>query len=232
LDVTNRITGGGVGRNPFGVQWTGGKAEAGSVGEQVQDNLFGKPKPKVLDQDDADCAHLLARLHPYRKRLARLAGDSEADYRFLLSSGTIAAVDQEGTIYVGKAFLLELASSLPTQVGVIAHEIGHRPRRWREYKEGRVLGKVELEDLCRLEETRADYFSGWALAQLGLPCEPLCTFLEAIQIHPHPEYFSAELRTRTIREGADAGARRQANLQKFFPELARMTSARGDLGSG
>lgn len=230
--MTSRIQGGGVGRNPFGVQWTPGKAEPGSVGEQVQDNLFGRPKPKVLDQEDADCAHLLARLHPFRQKLARLAGDKEEDYRFLLSTGTIAAVDQEGTIYVGKEFLLAYAGSLDTQVGVVAHEIGHRPRRWQEYREGRVLTKAELEDLCRLEETRADYFAGWALAQLGLAASPLGAFLRRIEVHPHPEYFSAELREKTILEGHEAGQRRQANLQKFFPELARMTSARGDLGSG
>lgn len=230
--MTSRIQGGGVGRSPFGVQWAQGKAEPGSVGEQVQDNLFGRPKPKVLDQDDADCAHLLARLHPYRLKLARLAGDQEGDYRFLLSTGTIAAIDQSGTIYVGKEFLLDQAPSLDTQVGVIAHEIGHRPRRWNEYREGRVMGKAELEDLCRLEETRADYFAGWSLAQLGLKAEPLCRFLRAIQLHPHPEYFSVELREKTILEGHEAGTRRQANLQKFFPELARLTSARGDLGSG
>ena len=63
-----------------------------------------------------------------------------------------------------------------------------------------------------------------------MPAEPLCGFLAAVQQHPHPEYFSAELRAKTILEGHQAGRRRAANVKKFFPELSRMTSAAGDLG--
>ena len=69
-------------------------------------------------------------------------------------------------------------------------------------------------------------------AQLGFSAAPLCSFLAQVQQHPHPEYFSAELRAKTIQEGFGAGARRQRNVRKFFPELARMTSAAMDLGDG
>jgi hypothetical protein len=230
--VTSRIPGGGVGRSPFGPVWVGGKAPAETVGGQVQDSLFGRPKPKLLDQDDADCAHLLARLHTYRKKLARLAGDAPEEYDLRLAAGTIACIDAEGLIYVGKDFLLEHSERLEVQVGVLAHEVGHRPRRWREYREARPLDRAELESLCRLEETRADYFAGWALAQLKLAPDGLVQFLARVQTQPHPEYFSAELRARTIREGHEAGVRRKQNLKKFFPELSRMTSADGDLGQG
>jgi hypothetical protein len=230
--LATRVPGGGVTKNPFGPTWVGGKEAADNLGDQVQDSLFGRKKPEILDDDDPDIDRLMSRLHVYRKKLARMAGDGDDDYDLVLAAGTIASVDSTGLIYVGREFLLRFAESLETHVGVIAHEIGHRPKRWEEYREARPTTVEELADLCRLEETRADYFSGYALGQLGFDCEPLCAFLVQIQVHPHPEYFSADLRAKTIREAHGAGSRRKTNLRKFFPELARMTSASGDLGGG
>lgn len=231
----SRINSGGITRNPFGPSWGAGKAgksEGQTVGEQVQDNLFGKPKPKVLLDDDADTAALMARLHSYRKKLARLAGDEEDDYDLTLADGTIAMIDDRGLIYVGKKFLFELSGALEVQVGVLAHEIGHRPKRWSEYKQERPLTKADLDKLCRIEETRADYFAGRALAELGMGADPLVRFLQAISVHPHPQYFPAKIRAEAIREGHADGTRRSDNRRRFFPELARMTDAKGDLGVG
>ncbi|MEW5851390.1 MAG: hypothetical protein AB2A00_21555 [Myxococcota bacterium] len=228
-----RINGSGIStHNPFGPSWARGAGETKSVGEQIQDTLFGKPKPKVLDQDDADVAAQMARLHVYRKRLARLAGDNEDDYSLILSEGTIAMIDQHGAIYVGKSFLLDNATRPGVLVGVLAHEIGHRPKRWAAYRQERKLSQEEHDRLCRTEETRADYFSGVALAELGMDCEPLVAFLMKVATQPHPEYFSAELRASVIREAHGDGKRKADNRKKFFPEFARMTSAKGDLGTG
>ena len=232
-----RIPGGGIAaRNPFGPDWGAkrGQETSGSqsVGQQVQGELFGKKKPPVLDEDDADISRLMGRLHTYRKKLARLAGDQESDYDLVLSAGTIASIDGEGLIYVGKNFLLNLADALEVQVGVLAHEIGHRPKRWSEYKQKVALTKSEKEELCRLEETRADYFAGKALAELDIDCEPLIQFLAAVQTMPHPEYFPPHVRADCIREGFRDGKRKAGNQKRFFPELARMTSAKGDLGIG
>src|SRR5436853_658418 len=91
-----RITGGNVStQNPFGPNWARGTQEASTVGKQVQDNLFGKPKPKVLDQDDVDTARQMGMMHVYRKKLARLAGDDPDEYSLLLADGTIAMIDQQ-----------------------------------------------------------------------------------------------------------------------------------------
>lgn len=230
----SRISG-GITRNPFGPSWgtaRAGRTEGKSVQEQVQGNLFGGKKPRVLEEDDAHVAALMARLHAYRKRLARLAGDQEDDYDLVLADGTIAMIDEQGLIYVGKAFLLERADELEVQVGVLAHEVGHRPKRWAEYRHERPLSKEELDKLCRLEETRADYFAGRALAELGMSPEPLVRFLEAISVHPHPQYFPAHIRAEAIREGHRDGARRAESRRRLFPELARMTDAKHDLGTG
>ena len=232
----SRVSSGISTRNPFGPNWGKSKAQgtggSQSVGEQVQSELFGKKKPRVLDPDDADTAALMARLHSFRKKLARLAGDEEDDYDLTLAEGTIAMIDGEGLIYVGKRFLLDHSEDLDLQVGVLAHEIGHRPKRWQEYKAKIPLSREDKEKLCRLEETRADYFAGKALAELKLRVEPLVAFLKSVQTQPHPEYFSAGLRAEVIVEGFGDGKRRATNRKKFFPELARATSANNDLGSG
>lgn len=229
--MATRVPGGGITRNPFGPQWVSGQPEAGSVGEQVQDSLFGRPKPQALDPDP-ETAPLLARLQGYRKKLARMVGDEEDEYSLQLAAGTIASIDANGVIYIGRSFLLTYAELLDLQVGALAHEIGHRPKRWEAYRTERPLSREEAEELCRLEETRADYFAGYALAQLKMRYEPMCQFLAAIEEHPHPEYFPAELRADTIKEAFLAGQRKIKNMKKFFPELARMRSAGGDLGQG
>jgi hypothetical protein len=159
-----------------------------------------------------------------------LAGDNEEDYDLVLAEGTIAMIDQEGLIYIGKTFLHNHMDAPEILVGVLAHEIGHRPKRWNQYKNEHPNSKEEAEKLCRLEETRADYFAGKALAELGMSCAPLIAFLSAITEHPHPEYFSAQLRGEVIQEGFDDGSRRANNRKKLFPELHRMTSASGDIG--
>ncbi len=235
--MSNRITGGLAGRNPFGNVSArprpGTERTRETVGEQVQSSLFGKKKPPILEVDDAHLAAQMARLHGFRKRLARLCGDEEDDYDLTLAGGTIAMIDAQGLIYIGKAFLLAHADNLDVLVGVLAHEIGHRPKRWSEYKQHAQLSREDMEKLCRTEETRADYFAGRALAELGLSADPLCAFLLEVQDQPHPEYFAAPLRADVIREGFSDGHRQSRNRAKFFPEFAR---ARGggkfDLGSG
>jgi len=230
--MSRRIPGGGVTQNPFGPQWVGQKPGAESVGEQVRDQLFSGKKPEPINSDNALVDRLMSELHSYRKKLAKLVGDQASDYDLQLARSTIAMIDDEGLIYVGKEFLLEQAEQLDIRVGVLAHEIGHRPKRWREYLEQPPVDKAEMEELCRFEETRADWFSGFALAQLGLNCEPLCEFLQTIQRHPHPEYFPAELRGKTIREAFHAGERRTQDMKKFFPQMAHTRSIKTDLGSG
>lgn len=230
--MTSRISGGAIGPNPYGPQWGTGETTSdgsSSIGAQVEDSLFGRKRPTLVEED-ADTSALLARLDVFRRKLARLAGDAPEDYRLQLAAGTIAAIDVDGIIYVGKGFLLDTAEVLPLQVGVLAHEIGHRPQRWKAYRAQKAIEPDQLADLCRLEETRADYFAGYALAHLRMTADPVCLYLHRVQTQPHPEYFSAELREKTIREGFVAGERRQSNLRKFFPELARVSGVASDLG--
>ena len=145
-------------------------------------------------------------------------------------------IDAIGEIYVGKQFLLWACKRLPLQVGAIEHEIGHRPKRWDDYRQSQPRTRAELHELCRLEETYADFFAGRALAELGLQVEPVCDFLVELERldgeRPHPAYFAAKLRVEVIREGFVDGRRKADVRKKMFPALAKRVNAKLDLGSG
>jgi len=218
--------------NPFGPQWPTAKAgEAAPVGEQVQQALFGKPKPVVLDPAQfPELAAALRLLRKYRKKLTAMAGDAENEYDLVLADGTIAQIDDQGTVYVGARFLAACKGKPELLVGVLAHEIGHRPKRWNEYRVRKQLTREEIETICRYEETRADIFAGKALAEMRMSPEPMIEFLEAVQDKPHREYFPAEVRAEIIRDAHSGRKYRADNRRKMFPGFDRMTSPKGHLG--
>lgn len=218
--------------NPFGPQWPSGKAgEIPGVGQQVQQALFGRARPPVLDPAlFPELAHQLKLLASTKKKLAMMAGDRDEDYELVLADGTIAMIDENGTIFVGAQFLAACAAKPEVLIGALAHEIGHRPKRWSEYRVRKQLTREELEALCRHEETRADLFAGKALAELGLACDPLCEFLQAIETKPHPEYFPAEVRAQVIRDAHLARSYQRDHRKKLFPEFDRAVSPKNHLG--
>ncbi len=205
--------------------------QAVSVGAQVQAALFGRPKPPLLDpQRFPELAPLLAKLNRLKRKVAHLAGDADEDYVLLLADSTIAMIDEQGFIYLGAGFLSSTADRPEIMAGVLAHEIGHRPKRWREYRTKKNLEKRELEALCRHEETRADIFAGKAMAELEMSCEPMVEFLQAIEDKPHPEYFPAATRAEVIRRSHQERAFRVEARRKLFSEFDRMTSPKGHIG--
>jgi len=219
--------------NPFGPQWQGTTkaGEAPAIGQQVEQALFARAKPTVLDPARfPELAAQLRMLNNYKKKLATMAGDREEDYDLQLADGTIAMIDGEGVIYVGAAFLAAHAAKPEVLVGALAHEIGHRPKRWKEYRAKRQLSRDELAYICRHEETRADLFAGKALAEMGLACEPLVQFLLAVESGPHPDYFPATVRGDVIREAHAGRAYQAKNRRNIFPGFDRMTSPKGHLG--
>ena len=203
------------------------------LGEQIQQTLFSRPRPLELDEAQFPELHEILRvLNRYRRKLSVMAGDGDEDYSLVLAQDTIAAIDEHGTIFMGASFLMTFQHQLEVPVGAMAHEIGHRPKRWRElrYQTPRDLTNAEREALCRTEETRADIFAGKGLAELNMPCEPLVAFLMAVSIHPHPEYLPAEDRAKVIREAYAARLYRADNRRKTFPDYHRHTSPNGYIG--
>ncbi len=231
---TDRIGGGGLSNllNPFGPDWTSRRpGEVATIGRQVQQVLFGKVKPPILDPAHFPMlAAQIALLKKFRKKIVSMAGDSEEEYPMVLADGTIAMIDSEGRIYMGVEFLEAEGDSPATLVGVLAHEIGHRPKRWDAYRIARDLSPEEMHAVCREEEAKADTFAGMALAEMNLPPDPLIEFLHAIEDKPHPEYFPARVRGEIIREAHEARAFRSRFRKKMFPHLDRMTAPKNHLG--
>ncbi len=231
--MSTRIQGGvSTQLNPFGPQWASGRAgEAPPIGQQMQQVLFGRAKPPVLDPGlHPELVAVLQALGRFKRKIATMAGDQDEDYELVLADGTIAMIDADGRIYMGAAFLAAYAEHPEVLVGALAHEIGHRPKRWSEYQKRHQLSREELEALCRHEETRADIFAGKALAEMGLECEPLVAFLQQVEDKPHPEYFPAKTRGEVIREAHAGRSYRSQNRKKLFPHFDRMTSPKGHLG--
>ncbi|MBN1960647.1 MAG: hypothetical protein JW841_06850 [Deltaproteobacteria bacterium] len=229
-----RIEGSGISTqlNPFGPNWNTPKVDkAATVAQQVQAKLFGHTKPALLDPANfPELAAMIAQLYRYKRKLAVIGGDEDEDYIIVLADGTIGMIDEFGVIYLGAKLLHDFGDKLDVIVGVLAHEIGHRPKRWQDYISDQELSQEQIEELCRHEETRADIFAGKALAELGLSCEPLIEFLQNIEDKPHPEYFEAKVRGEVIREAFSNRSCRVENRRKTFPEFDRMTSPKGHLG--
>ena len=239
-----RISGGGLGRNPFGHVEAKTTRQTESAGQQIERELFGKKPPKVVDDDSRQAEERLALLSAWVKRLARFAAEGEGDvdaYSVRLAKDTIAMIDQHGVIYVGVEFLDAHEADLALVVGVLAHEVGHRPKRWANYRRDQgALSKDDLLRMCRLEETRADYFAGRALATFGLSADPICRFLLALEAPLPPgkkppagghEYFPAPVRVDVVKEGFADGARLDSQMKSMFPEL-RKRAGKLDIGSG
>lgn len=219
--------------NPFGPQWPTSKNvdDIPSVGDQVKQALFARARPTLLDPAKfPELAAQLKLLSKYKKKLSELAGDEDGDYELVLADGANAQIDENGVIYMGADFLTANQNKPEVLIGALAHEIGHKPKRWSEYKVRRELSREDLEALCRHEETRADIFAGKALAEMDLECEPLIAFLKAVETGPHPEYFPADVRASVIRDAHTSRAYARESRKKLFPEFERHKGAKGFLG--
>ena len=150
--MSTRIEGGlSTQLNPFGPDWDAGRTqEAQPVGQQVQNALFGKAKPPLLDPARfPELAHMLAQLYKLKRKFATMAGDKDEDYLLALADGTIAMIDEYGVIYLGAGFMAAHLDQPEVVAGALAHEIGHRPKRWDKYKARKQLTKLQLEEICR-----------------------------------------------------------------------------------
>jgi hypothetical protein len=218
------------------VPYASSAQHATPLGEQIQTMLFGHAKPPLLNPSMfPHLAAVLRQLNTFKRKIAHLAGDHDDDYTLVLADSTLAMVDEEGRIYLGASFLQTHAHTeegLAVMVGAIAHEIGHRPKLWgsERYQVKRFLTEAEKQAVCRHEETRADIFAGKALAECGLPAQPLCSFLEKIQKTPHPSYFPAHIRAQVILEAHESRSYRVGQRQQSFPSWDRAASAKRHLG--
>ncbi len=93
-----------------------------------------------------------------------------------------------------------------------------------------VLAPYQIDQPLTEWEVKLVETESKALAEMGMSCEPLASFLEDIEDKPHPEYFPAEVRGEVIRDAHAGRAYRAKNRRSMFPGMERMTSAKGHLG--
>lgn len=201
------------------------------VAHQVVAALFGRKKPAVLDPDDfPELSAIIKMLNRFRRKLAVMAEDREDDYVVVLAEGELAMIDEFGTIYFGAGFIRRCKDDPDILIGALAHEIGHQPKRWIEYDARENLTVNALHELCRHEETRADIFAGKGLAELAIPCEPLCQYLMKFGTKSHPRYHPSDVRANIIRDAHASRSKRIDARRKLFPEYHQAISPRTNLG--
>jgi hypothetical protein len=175
--------------------------------------LFGKRPPRRLD----------ARRYPSLKRalrklrficgeVAELLGMDEDDFPLSLCEGENAAISREGELFVGVDLLQEHERDSDLLLGVVGHEIGHRPWTWPNGSLAR-LSRKQRDALYREEEAKADRFSGRVLADLGGNPEAICEFLlehASFEAKQPSDYYPAETRVKMI---LDAYGRRGRTLR-------------------
>lgn len=207
------------------------------LGEQIQQQLFPNVNPRVTPLEAyPQLAELLFLLNKKRKQLASLAEDHDDDYRIVLTEDTIAAINGQGTIFMGAPFLLAYQQHLDLLVGVLAHEIGHRPKYWQHQRRQipMQLTIEQMAELCRAEEAKADTFAGIGLAEFGMSAEPVANFIRMIQQDDptcgHPQYLPADVRAEMILNAHSKRAVRAAYRRKLFPEHHRFINPKGHIG--
>lgn len=189
--------------------------------------LFGSVRPKALELAAfPHLAELMRVLTRLKGRVASFVGDRDDEYSLVLSEGAGACVDKEGRIFLGEKLLQAGRDDPSLLVGVLAHEIGHRPKTWKRLRFGQGLSRADLTALARDEEAKADRVAGRVLAELGLAPDGLCNYLRR---HGHfekqPEtYYPVNVRVEMIREAHEAQAERLREAKRLFPDFHRATN--------
>ncbi|MFN0061841.1 MAG: hypothetical protein ACKVPX_04910 [Myxococcaceae bacterium] len=174
--------------------------------------LFGKRPPRRVDaRRYPSLKKALRKLLGIRDDVAALIGLDGDDFPLSLAEGSNASISQHCEVFIGLQLLAKHERDTDLLVGIIGHEIGHNPRDWPRLPPAGISQKKRLE-IVRLEEDKADRFSGRAMADLGASPEPLCIFLEnhaGFESKANAEYFPPDVRARSIR---DAYRRRMRRL--------------------
>ena len=200
---------------------------------ELQTVLFGSVLPKVIDERGyPQLAGQLAWVRRHKTKLAAFVGDQDADYDVALAEGMAACIDRNGMIYIGVSLLAMATPEL--MLGVLAHEVGHRPKTWRQYHREQPFARKELLQMARDEEAKADRVAGRAIAEFQTTPDDLCEFL---RVHgnfekPPENYYPVDVRIAMIREAYAAGQTRGDAAKKLFPKFEKETSARNLIHAG
>jgi hypothetical protein len=171
--------------------------------------LFGQTPPRRVDKrKHPKLAKAFLKLEQIADQVAELVGRNADHFPILPCEGYNACISALGQISFGIELLEQYEKDHDLLIGVLGHEIGHRPWTWQRINlQG--LSRTALQKLRREEESKADSFAGWVLAELGGDPASLCRFLmECAAFEPHPtsDYHPAEVRAELIRSTFQARA--------------------------
>ncbi len=174
--------------------------------------LFGKRPPRRLDaRRYPGLKRALRKMRAIAGEVAELVGRSDEDFPLSLCEGENAAISRDGELFIGAELLEEHERDSDLLLGILGHEIGHRPWTWPTSL-GR-LTRAQLDALYREEEAKADRFAGRVLAELGGDPGSICDFLRSrasFEARKATDYYPPEVRVKMIR---DAYARRLRTLR-------------------
>jgi|GEM_PF-1680336 len=201
----------------------------------MQTVLFGGHIPDIVSEDDyAGLIELWSWLKKQKTKLAFFVGDKDHEYTLTLCVGDNACITKDGIIYFGVQ-LLALGKDYPELiVGVLAHEIGHRPKTWPQLTIPENPTKEQIAHIAKQEELKADKTAGRALAEFNMSPEPLCQFLITHgNFEKQPEnYYPVDIRVEMIKHAYQSHQTRVQAAQKHFPAFHQATSAKNIIHPG
>jgi len=197
---------------------------------RVQKALSQRNPPKELDLNlYVEIHDLWKKLQQHKIKIVDFAGENQNKYELCLSTGFSACIDARGRIYFG-IDLLRSFQELSVLIGILAHEIGHRPHLWGRYRTGKQLSRAQLNAICRKEEAIADYFCGQVLAEEQISVEPNIQFLQQHQILAHPKYLPASKRAEIIWTAWSNQQNIASTRKQLWPSLDKKISLHHILG--
>lgn len=223
--VIRKVDNASIGLPPsWATRLVGGNKALGSQPEIRK--LLGEPLPRLADL--ATLAPQIAAM--FRKgglldrigrKLATISGKKGG--RILPAHNTIAAVDDDDTLFVGVEFLEACQGNEAAIAGILAHEWGHMVSDLPKGVDWSHLSWDELFALRREEEAGADAYAGRALYQMAYDVEPVVQFLQHLDARRKVrtqiktvKYFPVTTRVAILREAFRAERRIEDSARKLL----------------
>lgn len=198
---------------------SGGPTQEGSPNKSI-----GETPPTILPLDKAGpiIQGLFSQGGPISKLLRKLnhlkKDKLKKKLRATPALGTIACVDDDGLIYLGKEFLEKYHDQEDVLAGVMGHETGHACAVKPKQEDLNEMNWNELFAERKSHEVLADEISGRLLAMMDYPLENFLHFLTETTKGTHNlKYHDSQVRAQIVKNGYQAEKRKKDFAKDLFP---------------